>query len=133
MYETKQETAGLRGGFRQPKPPQRIECVPASVLYEGQRSHASLREEGARARRQTRTGGVKTFDRNDADILAGKPLVIRWFCYLLFGLTFSGVLPCLVCGLIFWFFDTFECWWLEIPLFIGVIWWIWKLVERDLQ
>lgn len=37
MYETKPETAGLRSGFRQAKPPQRVECVSASVLYEGQR------------------------------------------------------------------------------------------------
>lgn len=78
MYETKQETAGLRSGFIQAKPPQRVECVSASVLYEGQRSCASLQREGARARRQTRTGCRQNFQSNDDEILAGKPLVIRW-------------------------------------------------------
>lgn len=133
MYETKQETACLRGGFRQPKPPQRIECVPASVLYEGQRSHASLREEGARARRQTRTGGVKTFDRNDADILAGKPLVIRWFVYLFGALCMCGIVPMAVAEGLIWFCDAFSCWWLVLVLFGAEVWLICRWLGRDLQ
>ena len=91
MYETKQETTGLRSGFRQAKPPQRVECVSASVLYEGQRSCANLQREGARARRQTRTGYRQNFQSNDDEILAGKPLVIRWFVYIFAVLCLCGI------------------------------------------
>lgn len=122
MYETRKETAGLRGGFRQQKPPQRVECVPASVLYEGQRSRANLHEQSARARRQTRTGGVKTSYGNDDEILAGKPLVIRWFVYLFIGLCMCGIVPMAAAEFLIWFCDAFSCWWLVFVLFGAEFW-----------
>ena len=132
MYETRQETAGLRGGFGCGKPPQRIECVPASVLYEGHRSRASLQREGARTRRQTRTGGVKTFDRYDDEILAGKPLVIRRFCELFLALCLSGVVPMAAAGGLIWFVETFHCEWLAIVLLAAVGWFAVRVIARDL-
>ncbi len=132
MYETKQETAGLRGGFRQSKPPRRVECVPASVLYEGQRSRAYLHEKGARARRQTRTGGVKTFQGNDASILAGKPKPVQWLATILLALTMCGVLPMAAAEGLIWFTDTYNCYWLVLVLAAGVVWFIYRLIERDL-
>lgn len=65
MYETKPETAGLRSGFRQAKPPRRVECVSASVLYEGQRSCEACKEKvpahvGKRARAIVKTSRAMT-------------------------------------------------------------------------
>jgi hypothetical protein len=133
MYETKQETAGLRGGFKQAKPPQRIECVSASVLYEGQRSRASLQEEGARARRQTRTGNRQNFRSHDDEILAGKPRVIRWFVYLFVGLCMCGVVPMAAAEFLIWFTETYHCEWIVAFLFVGTIWWICRLVGREMR
>lgn len=112
MYETKQETTGLRGGFGHSKPPQRIECVSASVLYDGQRSRASLQREGARARRQTRTGYRQNLHSNDDEILAGKPKVIRWFVYIFAALCLCGIVPMAAAEWLIWFCDSFGCWWL---------------------
>lgn len=122
MYETKQEAAGLRGGFGRSKPAQRIDCVPAAVLYEGQRNRASLQEKGARARRQTRTGYVKTSYGNDDEILAGKPKVIRWFAYLFIGLCGCGVIPMAAAEGFIWFCDAFSCGWIAFVLLGAEIW-----------
>ena len=133
MYETKQETTGLRGGFGRSKPPQRIDCVPASVLYEGQRSRASLQREGARARRQTRTGCVKTSYGNDDEILAGKPRVIRWFVYIFAALCLCGIVPMAAAEWLIWFCDSFGCWWLPLVLLGGEVWFILHLIGRDVR
>lgn len=129
MYETKQETVGLRRCLGSDRTPQRVECVSAAVLYEGQRSRANLREnKGARTRRQTRTGGVKTSYSNDNDILAGKPTVIRWFWYAVFSLTVMGVIPCLLAWALFAVIDAFNCSWVIAPLFAAEIALICKMV-----
>lgn len=133
MYETKQETAGLRSGFRQAKPPQRVECVSASVLYEGQRSRASLQREGARARRQTRTGYRQNFQSNDDEILAGKPLVIRWFVYIFAALCLCGIVPMAAAEWLIWFCDSFGCWWLPLVLLVAEVWFILHLIGRDVR
>lgn len=132
MYETKQETVGLRSGFRQAKPPRHVECVSASVLYEGQRSRASLQEESARARRQTRAGNRQNYRSHDDEILAGKPLVIRWFAYLFAGLCISGVVPMAAAEFFIWLTDTYHCEWIALVLFVGVVWWICRVIGRDL-
>lgn len=133
MYETKQETAGLRSGFRQAKPPQRVECISASVLYEGQRSCASLQREGARARRQTRTGYRQNFQSNDDEILAGKPLVIRWFVYIFAALCLCGIVPMAAAEWLIWFCNSFGCWWLPLVLLIAEVWFILHLIGRDVR
>lgn len=133
MYETKQETAGLRGGFRQAKPPRRIKCVPASVLYEGQRSRAYLHEKGARARRQTRTGYRQNLHSNDDEILAGKPKVIRWFVYIFAALCLCGIVPMAAAEFLIWLFDALNCWWLVFVLFGAEIWLICRWIGRDLR
>ena len=131
MYETKQETTGLRGGFGHSKPPQRIECVSASVLYDGQRSRASLQREGARARRQTRTGYRQNLHSNDDEILAGKPKVIRWFVYIFAALCLCGIVPMAAAEWLIWFCDSFGCWWLPVILLGGEVWFILHQVGRD--
>lgn len=132
MYETKQETAGLRSGFRQAKPSQRVECVSASVLYEGQRSCASLQREGARARRQTRTGKRQNRAGHDDQILTGKPLVIRWFVYVFAALFMCGIIPMAIAGGLITFCETYHCEWLIFVLCGAVIWLIFRIIERDI-
>lgn len=133
MYETKPETVGLRSGFRQAKPPLRVECVSALVLYEGQRSRASLQREGARARRQTRTGYRQNFQSNDDEILAGKPLVIRWFVYIFAALCLCGIVPMAAAEWLIWFCDSFGCWWLPLVLLVAEVWFILHLIGRDVR
>ena len=121
MYETKRETTGLHGGFKHHKPPQRVECVPASVLYEGNRGRASVQDEGARARRQTRTGHRQNFPGNDDEILAGKPRAVRWIAYLFAALCLTGILPMALAAGLIWFTDAFDCEWLSFVLLGGAM------------
>lgn len=120
-YETHEQTNGLYRGFDQAKPLQ-AEFYSAQVLPARRIHDADRRNKSARTWRQPCTGSVKTYRSNDDDFLAGKPVVFKWLCYIGFALMMSGVLPMAACSFLFWFFDTFDCWWVEIPMLIGVMW-----------
>lgn len=120
-YETREQTNGLHRGFDQEKPLQ-AEYYSAQVLPARRIHDAGWRNESARTWRQPGTGYVKTSYGNDDDFLTGKPAVFKWVCYIGFALMMTGVLPMAACAFLFWFFDTFNCWWLEISMFIGAMW-----------
>lgn len=101
----------------------------AQVLCSGARGSYAAKD--ARARLQTRTGGVKTTrEGDDSDILAGYPKPIQWLAALLLGLTMSGILPMALAAAAETFFDTFNCWWLLFVLLVVELWTICKLVLR---
>lgn len=120
-YETHEQTSGLHRGFGKAEPAQAEYCA-ARVLPARRIHDAGLRNESARTWRQPGTGYVKTSYGNDDDFLAGKPLVIKWVCYIGFGLAMSGVLPMAACAFMFWLFDLLNCQWVVFPMFFGSLW-----------
>lgn len=120
-YETHEQTSGLYRGFGKAQPLQ-AERYAARVLPSRRIHDTGLRNECARTWRQPGTGNVKTFRSDDDDFLAGKPLVIKWVCYIGFGLMMSGVLPMAACAFMFWLLDLLNCWWVVFPLFFGSLW-----------
>ncbi len=132
MHETKTETVGLRGGSGRSRAPKRIERVPAAVPHKSLRSYASQQKEEARARRQTRTGKRQNRAGHDDQILAGKPLVIRWFVYVFAALFMCGIIPMAIAGGLITFCETYHCEWLIFVLCGFVIWLIFRIIERDI-
>lgn len=132
MHETKTETVGLRGSSGRPQAPQRIDRISAPVPYKSHRSYASQQKEGARARRQTRTGKRQNCASDDDQILTGKPLVIRWFVYVFAALFMCGIIPMAIAGGLITFCETYHCEWLIFVLCGAVIWLIFRIIERDI-
>ncbi len=92
----------------------------------------SWMDEDARARRQPHTGWCQNSHSNDHQILPGKPRWIQWLATILLALTMCGLLPMAAAEGLIWFTDTYNCYWLVLVLAAGVVWFIHRLIERDL-
>lgn len=93
----------------------------------------ACKEKVPRARLPTCAGYRQNFQSNDDEILAGKPLVIRWFVYIFAALCLCGIVPMAAAEWLIWFCDSFGCWWLPLVLLVAEVWFILHLIGRDVR
>lgn len=129
MYETQQQTNGLRRGFDDGKPPQ-ARCCAGGILPARQSCNASLRNESARTWLQPGTGCVKTFTGNDNEDSTPLATVKRWFCGGIAVLAATGILPIALAGAIIWLTEAYNLFWLPFALAALELWAIVRLVDQ---
>lgn len=129
MYETQQQTNGLRRGFDEGEPPQ-ARCCAGGILPAQQGYDARLRNESARTWRQPGTGSVKTSYGNDNEYFTSLATVKRWFCGAFALLMATGVMPIALAGVLIWLTETYNLFWLPFVLAGLELWAIVRLVDQ---
>lgn len=129
MYETQQQTNGLRRGFDDGKPPQ-ARCFADGILSARQSYGANSRNESARTWRQPGTGNVRTLTSNDNENFTPLATVKRWFCGGIAVLAATGILPIALAGAIIWLTEACNLPWLPFVLAGLELWAIVRLVDQ---
>ena len=129
MYETQQQTNGLRRGFDDGKPPQ-ARCCAGGILPARQSYGANSRNESARTWLQPGTGNVKTFTSNDNENFTPLATVKRWFCGAIAVLSATGILLIALAGAIIWLTEACNLPWLPFVLAGLELWAIVRLVDQ---
>lgn len=119
MYAKRAESARVRRGVRQGDAAATAGCVPIPFLPGNGGGDSRFEKKKARASRGASASGVKTFQGNDATIVAQKPLAVRVAAYALLGLTLTGVLPTFAVVFICDALKELNAEWLALPMVVA--------------